>query len=60
MKEEQSVNQQTQTVKAVKLMRQIREKLSVEYQDNPDQEARELESIRKQYHLEKSETHSST
>jgi len=36
---------------SVKLMREIRDKLTVRYLLNPEQEAKDLENIRQKYHL---------
>ncbi|HKJ69357.1 MAG TPA: hypothetical protein VKA68_15470 [bacterium] len=41
-------------VKAVELMRRIREKLSTTYRANPEQEEQDLDRIRKKYHIQKS------
>jgi len=38
-------------IDAVKLMRQIRDKLSQEYQQSPKKEKADLDAIQKKYHL---------
>jgi len=42
-------NRKGKTIDAVAMMREIRDKLSKEYLDNPDAEEKELEQIRRKY-----------
>ncbi|MBU7044810.1 MAG: hypothetical protein HXS54_00115 [Theionarchaea archaeon] len=43
---------------AVKMMRDIRDRLSIKYAEDPDAEERDLEKIRKKYKIKK-DSHSS-